>query len=138
VRAEDLEALTLASGSVDLVVTQDVFEHVLRPDVAFAEIARVLVPGGAHVFSVPLFPHPATVVRAIPAPDGGVVHLLEPDYHKDPVNPSGALVVREWSADIADYILRHSGLATTIHNLRDRRRGIDGDHRDILVSRKPA
>ena len=138
VRAEDLEALSFDAASFDLVVTQDVFEHVLRPDQAFAEIGRVLVAGGAHVFSVPLFPRVTTIVRAAPSPDGGIVHLLEPDYHKDPVDPSGALVVREWSADIADFIHRHSGLVTTIHTVRDRRLGIDGDHRDILVSRKPA
>lgn len=136
-RAEDLEALTFESGSFDLVITQDVLEHILRPELAFAEIARVLVPGGAHVFSVPLFPHPATVVRAEPSCDGGVTHLLEPDFHKDPVDPQGSLVVREWSADIADFIHRHSGMATTIHTVRDRRVGIDGGHRDILVSRTP-
>lgn len=137
VRSEDLEALTFEPESFDLVVTQDVFEHVLRPERAFAEIARVLVPGGAHVFSVPLFRHPATVVRAVPGPDGSVEHLLPPDYHKNPVDPGGALVVREWTADIADFVHRHSGLVTTIHDIRDRRLGIDGDHRDIVVSRKP-
>lgn len=136
VRSEDLEALTYPSESFDVVVTQDVFEHVLRPDRAFAEIARVLVPGGAHVFSVPLFTHDQTLVRVVPGPDGGVTHLLEPDYHKDPVDPKGALVIREWSADIVDFIAEHSGMETTIHTLHDRGRGIDGEHRDILVSRK--
>jgi SAM-dependent methyltransferase len=138
VRSEDLEALTYPSESFDLVVTQDVFEHVLRPERAFAEIARVLVPGGAHVFSVPLFRHERTLVRVAPAPDGGVIHLVEPDYHKDPVDPRGALVIREWSADIVGFIAEHSGLETAIYTLHDRAQGIDGEHRDILVSRKPA
>lgn len=137
VRSEDLEQLTFDSGSFDLVVTQDVFEHVLRPERAFAEISRVLVPGGAHIFSVPLFDHEETLVRARASPDGGVEHLLEPDFHGDPVNPGGALVVREWSDDIAGFIHRHGGMTTTIHRLRDRHLGIDGFHRDILVSRKP-
>src|SRR6266508_5153019 len=53
-RNEDLECLTFPDGSIDLFVTQDVMEHVLDPVKAFAEIARVLRPGGAHVFSVPL------------------------------------------------------------------------------------
>ncbi len=51
--------------------------------------------------------------------------------------PRGALVVREWTADVAGFIHEHSGLATTVHDIRDRRLGIDGDHRDILVTRKP-
>jgi len=37
----------------DLVITQDFFEHVLRPAKAFAEIARTLKPGGALIYAVP-------------------------------------------------------------------------------------
>lgn len=136
IRSEDLEALTFEDERFDVVVTQDVFEHVLRPERAFAEIARILRTGGAHVFSVPLYERPETVVRAVPAEGGGVTHLLEPDYHKDPVDWRGALVIREWSPDIAEFIYRHSGLTTTIFRVRDRRLGVDGEHREILVSRK--
>ena len=39
-RSEDLEALTFQDESFDLVITQDVFEHVLQPAKAFPEIAR--------------------------------------------------------------------------------------------------
>ena len=49
-RSEDLEALTFPDESFDLVISQDVFEHVLRPELAFAEIARMLKLRGAHVF----------------------------------------------------------------------------------------
>jgi len=41
--------------SFDLVITLDVFEHVLRPAKAFAEIARTLKPGGAHIYTVPYY-----------------------------------------------------------------------------------
>src|SRR5579862_2545780 len=44
VRCENLEALTFGDSVFDLVVTQDVFEHVFHPDAAFREIARVLAP----------------------------------------------------------------------------------------------
>ena len=54
-RSENLEALTFPDQSFDLVITQDVFEHVLRPSKAFAEIARTLKPGGAHVYTVPYY-----------------------------------------------------------------------------------
>ena len=49
-RSEDLESLTFADNSFDLVITQDVFEHILHPEKAFAEIARTLECDGAHVF----------------------------------------------------------------------------------------
>src|ERR1700761_3048669 len=36
-RSEDLEALTFGDSSFDLLITQDVFEHILRPELAFRE-----------------------------------------------------------------------------------------------------
>jgi SAM-dependent methyltransferase len=135
-RVEDLQRLTFPDESFDLVVTQDVFEHVLRPDAAFAEIARVLRPGGAHVFTVPIWPSPATVVRARARADGGVEHLLPAEYHGDPVSQR-SLVVTDWSPDIADYIQRHSGLPSQVLLRRDRSLGLDGEHLDVVISWKP-
>lgn len=40
------ERLPLATGCVDLVLTIACLEHVPRPELAFAEIDRVLAPGG--------------------------------------------------------------------------------------------
>jgi SAM-dependent methyltransferase len=49
VRCEDLQALTFADESIDLHITQDVFEHLLDPRAAFREIARTLRVEGAHI-----------------------------------------------------------------------------------------
>ena len=54
VRCEDVTRLTFDDASLDLFITQDVFEHVLDAADGFAEIARVLRPGGLHVFTRPL------------------------------------------------------------------------------------
>ena len=48
-RNENLEHQTFQDESFDLVVTQDVLEHVFDPEKVFSEIARTLRPGGAHV-----------------------------------------------------------------------------------------
>lgn len=50
---QDLEKQTFADGKFDLVISQDVMEHINRPDVAFREVARTLKVGGAYVFSAP-------------------------------------------------------------------------------------
>jgi SAM-dependent methyltransferase len=46
IRCENLEKMTLNDECFDVVISQDVMEHVLNPQKAFAEIARVLKPGG--------------------------------------------------------------------------------------------
>ena len=98
VRCEDLMRLTFPVESFDLVITSDVFEHVRRPYVGFAEVWRVLRPGGAHVFSIPVvFPmRPQTVARVdVSGPED--VHLLEPRFH------SGKhLVYNDFGADLMD------------------------------------
>lgn len=53
VRNEDLTSLTFDDGTFDLVVTEDVMEHIPDSHRAFEEIHRVLKPGGVHVFSIP-------------------------------------------------------------------------------------
>jgi len=68
---EDLENQTFADESFDIVITQDVMEHVFDPKKAFSEIARTLKKGGAHVFTVPLLNrHQPTEVWAIKDENG--------------------------------------------------------------------
>jgi hypothetical protein len=135
-RSEDLEALTFPDESFDLVITQDVFEHVLRPAKAFAEIARTLKPGGAHVYTVPYYRGKKTVVRAEPDGIEGISHLMKPDYHGNPIDPSGSLVITEWGDELCDFIFRSSGMTTTIFNFYNPTLGLMGEFVDVLLSRK--
>ncbi len=56
VRAGTFEALDEPDGSVDLIIALDVLEHCADDAVACREAARVLVPGGAFVLTVPALP----------------------------------------------------------------------------------
>jgi SAM-dependent methyltransferase len=135
-RSEDLEALTFPDESFDLVITQDVFEHVLRPAKAFAEIARTLKLGGAHVYTVPYFRGKKTVVRAKPNGDRDITHLMKPDYHCNPIEATGSLVVTEWGDELCDFVFRSSQMTTTIFSFYDPRFGLKGEFLDVLISRK--
>jgi hypothetical protein len=137
-RSEDLEALTFANESFDIVITQDVFEHVMNPARALAEIARVLRPGGAHVFTVPWYHAQATRRRAHRDETGAIVHDLPPEYHADPVEGEGSLVVHDWGSDFPARVAEWSGLATTVHSAERPTLGIIGQFIDVFVSRKPA
>jgi SAM-dependent methyltransferase len=133
VRCEDLGALTFPDATFDLVVTQDVFEHLPDPAAAASEIARVLVPGGTHLFTVPIYPR-ATEVRAEIGAEGGILHLQEPDFHGDPSDPSGSLVFREWGSDIVDFLRDRSDVETEQIVIEDPRRGISGGWVDVFAS----
>jgi SAM-dependent methyltransferase len=53
---EDIQALSYANGSFDLVLTSDTLEHVPDYRAALRESRRVLRRGGRHIFTVPLRP----------------------------------------------------------------------------------
>lgn len=53
---EDIQALSWADGSFDLVLTSETLEHIPDPRLALRETLRVLRPGGRHVFTVPVDP----------------------------------------------------------------------------------
>lgn len=90
----DLEALTFRDNSFDLVITQDVLEHVVHPNRALAEIFRVLKRGGYHMFTVPLHEGRPTLSRA----------GLPKVYHGDPLRKEGALVSVDWGDDICSLV----------------------------------
>jgi SAM-dependent methyltransferase len=138
-RCENLEQLTFTDNSIDLHITQDVFEHVLRPEKAFAEVARTLKVGGAHIFTVPIVNKDAPTRARIELTESGEVsHLEPPIYHGNPIDAKGALVTMDWGYDIRDFIARVCGLDTQIIHLDDLSKGIRADYIEVLVTTKTA
>ena len=136
VRNENLERLTFGDSSVDLHITQDVFEHVLDPEKAFREIARTLKPGVMHIFTVPLVnKDKASRVRAKKI-DGVIHHLLPEQYHGNPVGDGRALVTVDWGYDICEQIFRTSRLFTHIVHMDDLERGLRAEYLEVLVTTK--
>jgi SAM-dependent methyltransferase len=115
VRCENLENMSFANASIDLHVTQDVFEHLFFPDKALSEISRTLRPGGMIISTIPLEnkEKPTQIMAELEA-DGTIQYFSEPVYHGNPVSDKGALVTRKWGYDIVDFIYKSSGLISTI------------------------
>jgi SAM-dependent methyltransferase len=137
VQCENLEKMTFDDNFFDLMITQDVFEHVMNPADAFREIERILKPGGAHVFTMPWYPNlEKTVQRARQLNNGKIEYLEEPFYHGNPVDSKGSLVTFDWGVDFVDFIYISSGMCTTIYPKKDRSMGLDGEFLEVFISRK--
>jgi SAM-dependent methyltransferase len=136
-RSEDLAALTFADNSIDLLITQDVFEHVMEPEKAFNEIARVLKPGGAHIFSMPWYPQLQKTRQRAKVEKGNIIYLEEPVYHGNPVDrEKGSLVTFDWGQDFIDFIYKSSGMYTIIYLQKDKHKGLEAEFLEIFISRK--
>lgn len=139
VRSEDLEALTLDDDSVDVVITQDVLEHVFHPDRVLREVHRVLRPGGAHIFTTPKHRGlTETICRAVITDDGRTEHLLEEQYHGNPIGDSKALVTFDYGQDFEDLMSTWVGTSVQAFSTVDRERGIEAQFNEVFVIRKPA
>lgn len=136
-RNENLECLTFPDSVFDLVITQDVFEHIYNPANAFNEIARTLKKGGAHIFTVPIInKHNKTEIWAKRGEDGNPVFLGSPEWHGNPIDSRGSPVTMHWGFDIVDFIKKGSGLITTIEYIDNLDYGIRAEFIEVLVSEK--
>jgi SAM-dependent methyltransferase len=135
VQCQDVQRLTHADGAFDLVTSTEVFEHVPDDRRAFAEMHRVLRPGGALVFTVPLMDQTATLERAR-VENGRVVHLVDPEYHGDRLRGRGAvLAFRTYGLDILERLAR-AGFEPRLERVEDRSHGIRAGK--VVVGRKAA
>jgi SAM-dependent methyltransferase len=116
VRCEDLRRLTFPDESLDLVISSDIYEHVRGPIPAFAELFRVLRPGGRHIFTVPLFwPLPGTTNTRVDYSGPEDKFLVPPVYHGSPTDPKGSLVYTDFGMDLPEQ-LRELGFETVTHH----------------------
>lgn len=84
---QDLRDLTFPDSSIDLVISEDVLEHVPELKRGLKEVHRVLKNGGVHVFSIPF--HFDRRTKELFTSENGKISLLEPvEYHGDPVRGS--------------------------------------------------
>jgi SAM-dependent methyltransferase len=136
-RCESLEKLTFPDNSFDLFITQDVMEHIFDPEAAFKDIARVLKPGGAHIFTAPLINKTRnTEVWASRDERGQIIYHHEPEWHGNPVDEKGALVTMHWGYDISVFIFEKTKMPTVIIAIDNIDLGIRAEYIDVLISSK--
>jgi GT2 family glycosyltransferase/SAM-dependent methyltransferase len=104
IRHQDVERLAFDAGSMDLIVSGDVLEHVNDPRRALAEFARVLRPGGHLLFTVPFCGSAEKNTRRARTRDGAVEHLVDPCYHDNPLDPGGSLAFFDFGWELLEWV----------------------------------
>ncbi len=135
-RCENLEQMTFQDESFDIFITQDVMEHVLNPDRAFAEIMRVLKRGGAYIFTVPKHKSILNSYPRATLDKGEIIHNFPPDYHGNPIGDGKSLVTWDYGCDFDDLVKKWSEYNLSTLVLRDRNLGIDGEFLEVFIIKK--
>ncbi|MEB3351291.1 MAG: class I SAM-dependent methyltransferase [Cyanobacteriota bacterium] len=115
---QDLCELTLPQACVDLVLCNELFEHLYDLPAALGEIARILRPGGMLLSTCPFaYDRVDTIVKsrhqrgATPGVAAEAELLMDPEFHGDPVHPEqGSLVYQIPAWDLLDQV-RQAGLS---------------------------
>ena len=128
---QDLEKLTFPDRSFDVVITEDVLEHVKYHEKAFREAHRVLSDRGVHIFTVPFVFDQPTIVRFDTEND---LLLLPPEYHDDSLR-GRILAYRTFGIDMYE-LLEKIGFRTVVSfsTFKDLGCGIVDSY--VFVSRK--
>jgi SAM-dependent methyltransferase len=80
IRNEDVQQLSFADESLDVITSNQVFEHVPDDLAGYRECWRTLRTGGHLIFTVPIYDTERTVQVA--RLEGGTIHWLEtPEFH---------------------------------------------------------
>jgi SAM-dependent methyltransferase len=138
IRCEDLERQTFPAESFDLVVTQDVMEHVFHPEKAYNEIYRTLRPGGYHIHTTPIYKsNVATQQKAKLKSNGSIEYLADPEYHGNPISGEGALVTFHYGYDLADLIVKWTSFDVEIKRFSDRTHGVIAEFTEVIICSKP-
>lgn len=137
-RNENLEGQTFADERFDVVVTIDVFEHLFDPAKALREIHRTLKPSGVLISAFPMKPTLGDAVRwrAKRNPDGSIEHLMEAQYHGNPISDEGSLVTVDYGYGAHQQFAEWAPFDVRLTRFADRSAGVLGDFTDLVICKK--
>jgi SAM-dependent methyltransferase len=104
IRHENVEALSLADQSVDMILSNDVLEHVNLPELAMVEMYRVLKPRGEIFVTIPFHLNTFPNTRRAHLVQGTLTHLLPPIYHGNPLSEAGSLVFNDFGWEFVEQL----------------------------------
>ena len=107
-RHEDIENLSFKNSELDLIVSNDVLEHVPNPHVALKECYRVLNQNGKLIATIPFHRDQEFSISRSKIQEQILIHILSEEYHGNPISDKGSLVFTDFGWDLID-IMRSLG-----------------------------
>ena len=101
---QDLQKLTFPDEMFDVVITEDVFEHIREDEKGFKEVHRVLKKGGHHIFTIPFNFDMPTEIRVDTTSEDDVF-ILPPQFHGDKIREN-ILTYRNYGLDTFERLNR--------------------------------
>jgi SAM-dependent methyltransferase len=138
IRHEDIQALSFANESLDYILTFDVLEHVPYDNRALRELFRCLRPNGVVMITVP-FRHDQYdhQIRAVLREDGRLQHLMEPEYHGNPLDmETGSLCFRYFGWRLLDDLRAIGFVEPEVLSYWSPSLGYLGEPQLLIVARK--
>jgi SAM-dependent methyltransferase len=134
---QDLCALTFPDASFDIVLCNELFEHIYDLNKALREIARVLRPSGLLLSTFPMaFGQKESIIKAHHNHETGETELLlDAEFHSDYLRPdTGSLVYRIPGWELIDQLKVAGFKQASIHYVASWKHGVLGaDIPGILV-----
>lgn len=104
IRHEDAMNLSFEDNSLDIIVSNDVFEHIPNIFQALKEAYRVLKKNGMLLVSIPFYAiHKKTICRAV-LENGEIKNLLPEVHHGNPLSEKGSLVFYDYGWNFLDFL----------------------------------
>lgn len=132
----NLMNIPFQNNTFDYVISTEVFEHIPNPYKAFNEIHRILKPGGSHIFTVPYSEQEDDEIRSVMNEKNEIIHLMEPQYHGDPIRSDDGILVYVIFAKEMHKKLENIGFKVETDIKRNLKNGILGDNNIVFITTK--
>lgn len=136
---EDIQNTTFSNESFDLIIHEDILEHINNPFQALCDNLRILSDNGMIVFTCPVSNDKTpTKQRVSISESGDLVYYEKPTYHGNPVDADGALVFWDYGYDFETLLRTKLPENVEIQHVTasDPRMGIVGEMIDLFCIKK--
>lgn len=137
IRNESITKLSFESDIFNYILSFDVFEHIPEYKAAFAECLRCLKQSGILLFTVPFNKFAENnLERAVLDKNGDIQHILEPEYHGDPMNEEGCLCFYHFGWDMLEQMRQIGFTKVKAHLFWSRELGYLGNEQILFSAQK--